>query len=94
MFLRTEKCQIWQILTESFEKLRKDLTLIFYSKQLETLVITPVKYERQIFSQFHKPLCQKISNPKIHKENWDTLIYQIFKFQIFSQSHEKKCEEI
>ena len=41
-------------LTESFKKVRKDLSLKLYSHQLETLSVTHIKYERLIFSHFLK----------------------------------------
>ena len=49
-------------LTKSFEKNRKDLTLILYSCKLHTMLVTCVKYERQIFSKFHTRVCENLKN--------------------------------
>jgi len=55
------------ILTKSFEKVRKILTLKLCRNEVEIVIVVPMKWERQIYSRFFKRLRQ---NFEYFQKNW------------------------
>ncbi len=70
--------QFSKILTESFEKKRRDLALKLRNCLLEIIIMLHTKLQRQIFSHFFKRLCQNLSKMTIFHQSHSIAIFSIF----------------
>ena len=92
-FWQLKNVRSGQILTEYFEKVRKDLADIFYNKQVEILIVGYVNMSVRSFLTFSNDAVKIFENPKNHKENWITVVIKFSNFNIFPHTRVKKCEE-
>ncbi len=73
-----QKVNFSNILTGSFEKVRRDLTLQFYTKNSYGVYSTTVKFQCQISSYFLKRLCSKLKiSPRNNYITPCICIYQV-----------------